>query len=68
MSKMGPFADFGDRHLEARLTPQADIVSLATIQMWSEYRETGIDPLGVQTGSINKYQRLLPGLSNVALR
>jgi hypothetical protein len=29
MSKMGPFADFGDRHLEVRLTPQADIVSLA---------------------------------------
>jgi hypothetical protein len=30
MSKMGPFADFGVRHLEARLIPQADIVSLAT--------------------------------------
>jgi hypothetical protein len=27
MSKMGPFADFGDRHLQVRLTPQADIVS-----------------------------------------
>jgi hypothetical protein len=35
--------------------------------MWSVPRG-GLDSLGVPTGSINKYQRLLPGLSNVELR
>ncbi len=36
---------------------------------WTEYRKkNGLDPLGMQTGSINIYQRLLPGVSNVTLR
>jgi len=36
---------------------------------WTEYRKkNGLDPLGMQTGSVNIYQRLLPGISNVTLR
>lgn len=36
---------------------------------WTEYRKkNGLDPLGMQNGSINLYQRLLPGISNVTLR
>ncbi|MET3414556.1 hypothetical protein [Methylobacterium sp. 1030] len=36
---------------------------------WTEYRDrSGLDPLGMQNGSINLYQRLLPGISNVTLR
>jgi hypothetical protein len=36
---------------------------------WTEYRKkNGLDPLGMQTGSINIYQRLLPGISNVTQR
>jgi hypothetical protein len=36
---------------------------------WTDYREkSGLDPLGMQNSSINLYQRLLPGISNVTLR
>ena len=36
---------------------------------WTEYRNrSGLDPLGMQNGSINLYQRLVPGISNVTLR
>lgn len=36
---------------------------------WTEYRKkSGLDPLGMQNSSINLYQRLLPGISNVTLR
>lgn len=36
---------------------------------WTEYRKkNGLDPLGMQSGSVNLYQRLLPGISNVTLR
>jgi hypothetical protein len=36
---------------------------------WTEYRKkNGRDPLGMQTGSVNIYQHLLPGISNVTLR
>jgi hypothetical protein len=36
---------------------------------WTEYRtKNGLDPLGMQNGSVNLYQRLLPGISNVTLR
>lgn len=36
---------------------------------WTDYRDrSGLDPLGMQNGSINLYQRLLPGISNVTLR
>jgi hypothetical protein len=36
---------------------------------WTDYREKGgLDPLGMQNSSINLYQRLLPGISNVTLR
>ena len=36
---------------------------------WTDYRaRSGLDPLGMQNGSINLYQRLLPGISNVTLR
>lgn len=36
---------------------------------WTDYRDKGgLDPLGMQNSSINLYQRLLPGVSNVTLR
>jgi hypothetical protein len=36
---------------------------------WTDYRDKGgLDPLGMQNSSINLYQRLLPGISNVTLR
>jgi hypothetical protein len=36
---------------------------------WTDYRDkSGLDPLGMQNSSINLYQRLLPGISNVTLR
>jgi hypothetical protein len=39
------------------------------IPAWTDYRKKGgLDPLGMQNSSINLYQRLLPGISNVTLR
>jgi hypothetical protein len=36
---------------------------------WTDYqKKNGLDPLGMQVGSVNLYQRLLPGISNVTLR
>jgi hypothetical protein len=36
---------------------------------WTEYRKkNGLDPLGMQNSSVNLYQTLLPGVSNVTLR
>ena len=36
---------------------------------WTECRDkSGLDPLGMQNSSINLYQRLMPGISNVTLR
>ena len=36
---------------------------------WTEYqKKNGLDPLGMQNSSINLYQLLLPGISNVTLR
>ena len=36
---------------------------------WTEYRKkSGLDPLGMQNGSIGLYQMFLPGISNVTLR
>ena len=36
---------------------------------WTDYRDkSGLDPLSMQNISINLYQRLLPGISNVTLR
>ena len=36
---------------------------------WTDCRnKSGLDPLGMQNSSINLYQRLLPGISNVTLR
>jgi hypothetical protein len=36
---------------------------------WTECRKkNGLDPLGMQNSSINIYQALLPGISNVTLR
>ena len=36
---------------------------------WTEYRKkNGLDPVGMQNSSINLYQTLLPGISNVMLR
>jgi hypothetical protein len=36
---------------------------------WTEYRKkNGLDPLGMQVSSVNFYQKLLPGISNVTLR
>lgn len=36
---------------------------------WTEYRKkNGLDPLGMQAASVQLYQKLLPGISNVTLR
>jgi hypothetical protein len=36
---------------------------------WTELRQKGgLDPLGMQASSVNLYQRLVPGISNVTLR
>lgn len=36
---------------------------------WTEqHKKSGLDPLGMQNSSIDLYQRLLPGISNVTLR
>ena len=36
---------------------------------WTDFRKkSGLDPLGMQNSSIDLYQRLLPGISNVTLR
>ena len=36
---------------------------------WTELRQkSGLDPLGMQAASVNLYQRLVPGISNVTLR
>jgi len=44
-------------------------VEQLTYPQWTEYRKkSGLDPLGMQNSSINLYQRLLPGISNVTLR
>src|SRR5437868_15541347 len=55
-----------DRSWSAPSLQQDDAIACPE---WTEYRKkNGLDPLGMQTGSINIYQRLLPGLSNVTLR
>jgi hypothetical protein len=39
------------------------------IPEWTELRQKiGLDPLGMQAASVNLYQRLVPGISNVTLR
>jgi hypothetical protein len=44
-------------------------VDLLAYPDWTEYKKkSGLDPLGMQNSSINLYQRLLPGISNVTLR
>jgi hypothetical protein len=44
-------------------------VELIAYPDWTEYKKkSGLDPLGMQNSSINLYQRLLPGISNVTLR
>jgi len=46
-------------------TTKVDLNCLA----WTEYRKkNGLDPLGMQVSSVNFYQALLPGISNVTLR
>ena len=36
---------------------------------WTEYqKKNGLDPLGMRNSSVNIYQTLLPGISNVTLR
>jgi hypothetical protein len=36
---------------------------------WTEFKKkNGLDPLGMQNASVNLYQSLLPGISNVTLR
>jgi len=55
-----------DRSWSAPSLQQDDAIACPE---WTEYRKkNGLDPLGMQTGSINIYQRLLPGVSNVTLR
>lgn len=42
---------------------------LVAIPEWTELRQkSGLDPLGMQAASVNLYQRLVPGISNVTLR
>jgi hypothetical protein len=42
---------------------------LSAMPEWTELRQKGgLDPLGMQASSINLYQRLVPGISNVTLR
>jgi hypothetical protein len=47
----------------------AETATMSVLPEWTEYRtKNGRDPLGMQAGSINIYQSLLPGISNVTLR
>jgi hypothetical protein len=42
---------------------------LSAMPEWTELRQKGgLDPLGMQASSVNLYQRLVPGISNVTLR
>lgn len=42
---------------------------LVAMPEWTELRQkSGLDPLGMQAASVNLYQRLVPGISNVTLR
>ncbi len=42
---------------------------LVAFPEWTEFRQkSGLDPLGMQAASVNLYQRLVPGISNVTLR
>ena len=46
-----------------------DKTEVFAVPEWTEYRKKGgLDPLGMQNSSVNLYQRLLPGISNVTLR
>ena len=51
----------------AGFTPEKQ--ELIAFPEWTEYRKkNGLDPLGMQNSSVNLYQSLLPGISNVTLR
>lgn len=53
---------------EVMSTEQVDSI-LVALPEWTEYnRKNGLDPLGMQNSSVNLYQKLLPGISNVTLR
>lgn len=47
----------------------ASPLELLALPEWTELRQkSGLDPLGMQAASVNLYQRLVPGISNVTLR
>lgn len=51
------------------LNEPAENQDLIAFPEWTEYRKkNGLDPLGMQNSSVNLYQSLLPGISNVTLR
>lgn len=51
------------------MNEQAENPELIAFPEWTEYRKkNGLDPLGMQNSSVNLYQSLLPGISNVTLR
>lgn len=51
------------------LNEQTEKQELTALPEWTEYRKkNGLDPLGIQNSSVNLYQSLLPGISNVTLR
>lgn len=44
-------------------------LTMFAVPEWTEYqKKNGLDPLGMQNASVNLYQALLPGISNVTLR
>lgn len=46
----------------------AENQDLIAFPEWTEYRKkNSLDPLGMQNSSVNPYQSLLPGISNVTL-
>lgn len=62
-----PEGDAGDI-VGGRLTVNAT-EHLSAMPEWTELRQkSGLDPLGMQAASVNLYQRLVPGISNVTLR
>ena len=51
------------------MNEQTEKQELIAFPEWTEYRKkNGLDPLGMQNSSVNLYQSLLPGISNVTLR
>ena len=51
------------------VTIAANATQTTALPEWTKLRQkSGLDPLGMQAASVNLYQRLVPGISNVTLR